>query len=392
MAKILSNHGSLHDSVLETPTCFPVETTRILADDRNAEFVSFSNNVTEAFRSNLDPESLHRMSSALQQEFIDQMHEAGVSMLPSMQHALPSGCEIGKILAIDVGGSTLRVSAVHLQGRSPTFTKTLCRPSMVMTTFSSYLIDEKIRNLEGKEFFRWMATRIWDSMDTNGQTLPRDTNMPMALTWSFPMEQISSCSGSMLPMGKGFHASKGLVGQDIGKLLETACREQGLLLKTQAIVNDATATLMSKAFETGTTYTSLVMGTGINAAAFLPTSSLSSIKYGRMGKQWMLDHKFVLVNTELSTFGAAIWPITKWDRELMAGLPSPEFQSLEYRAGGRYLGEIVRLVLLDAVDRGMIFKGRLPGGMEKPYSLDTSVIAKFERSVVPSLTFDDRYH
>ena len=46
--------------------------------------------------------------------------------------------------------------------------------------------------------------------------------------------------------------------------------------------------------------------------------------------------------------------------------------------GGYYLGEVFRLVLLDLHAQGAIFEGKHPTKFMKPYSIDTSVLAKIE--------------
>lgn len=101
-------------------------------------------------------------------------------MLPSYNHQLPGGHEVGQYLAVDVGGSTLRIALVELRGRDA-----VGRESEIVR-MSSFKIDNDIRNLEGMAFFDWMAERIRDMVSQNGQDPSRP--MPMALAWSFPIE------------------------------------------------------------------------------------------------------------------------------------------------------------------------------------------------------------
>jgi hexokinase len=63
----------------------------------------------------------------------------------------------------------------------------------------------------------------------------------------------------------------------------------------------------------------------------------------------------------------------------------PDFQPLEYLCTGRYLGEIVRLVILEAISTAGLFDGHIPEHLAEPYSLDTRVIAAFEADTSPSL-------
>ena len=86
----------------------------------------------------------------------------------------------------------------------------------------------------------------------------------------------------------------------------------------------------------------------------------------------------MLVNTEVSMFGKNILPTTRWDDYLNKMHVRPDFQPLEHLISGRYLGEIVRLILVEAVQVAGLFGGEVPSGLLNAYSLDTSILACFE--------------
>jgi len=46
---------------------------------------------------------------------------------------------------------------------------------------------------------------------------------------------------------------------------------------------------------------------------------------------------------------------------------------------GRYLGEILRLVICDLIDEGVIFLGQNTYKIETPYSFDTAFLSLMER-------------
>lgn len=116
----------------------------------------------------------------------------------------------------------------------------------------------------------------------------------------------------------------------------------------------------------------------MNAAIHLPISSISADKLGSRPPAWHAAAKHVLVNTELSMFGADIWPLTRWDRLLDAQHPLPGFQPLEMLIGGRYVGEIVRLVLGEGVTDWGLCGGSMPAGLDGWYALDTETVARLE--------------
>ena len=176
-----------------------------------------------------------------------------------------------------------------------------------------------------------------------------NARLEMVLAWSFPIEQTSPRSGKVMPMGKGFNATHGVEGQDLSELIMQACGARGLNVQMRAIVNDGTATLLAQAYRNPSTRMSLILGTGTNVGIYLPVSTLGKGKMTGRPASWHSAAKHVLINTEISMFGKDILPTTTWDDELNARHMRPDFQPFEYLTTGRYLGEIVRLVLVDAI-------------------------------------------
>lgn len=321
------------------------------------------------FDAPLRPRSLHAMSEQLQAEFRTKLQSSNICMLPSFHHTLPTGRECGDFVALDVGGSTFRIALVHLSG------KHTAEDGMDIKKMKSFAIDKRIRDLKGKAFFDWMATRIEEVLGSNQNSV---VPLSMAMAWSFPIEQTSTRSGSLLTMGKGFCATHGVEGYDLYELLMESCKERKLQVQLQAIVNDSSATLLSQAYRDPSTRLSLILGTGMNSAIYLPVSALAQGKYGSRPDSWYASAKEVLVNTELSMFGKDILPASRWDHYLNANHDLPDFQPLEHRVSGRYLGELVRLILIEAIETAGLFDGMMPAKLQEPYSLDTGVIAVFE--------------
>ena len=145
-----------------------------------------------------------------------------------------------------------------------------------------------------------------------------------------------------------------------------------------ALVNDTEGTLLSHAFANPATSISLILGTGLNAAIHLPLSVFSQKKLAGRPRQWTEAAKTVLVNTELSMFGAGVFPTTVADRELDAASTQPGFQPLEQMTSGRYLGEICRLLFAQGVKEGALFDGLMPAGMRVRFGFDTGNMAFLE--------------
>lgn len=173
-------------------------------------------------------------------------------------------------------------------------------------------------------------------------------------------------------------AATGLLGQDLGDLIQNACSRRGLKVQLNALVNDSSATLLSKAYMDPTTRFALILGTGVNASVHLPVHILAPGKFGVRPSSWHESAKHVIVNTELSMFGAGILPYTKWDRLLLAAHANPDFQPLEHFVSGGYLGEITRLVLVEGIQTVGLFGGIVPKSLEERYSLETETISRIE--------------
>ena len=164
-----------------------------------------------------------------------------------------------------------------------------------------------------------------------------------------------------------------------------------------SIVNDSSATLLSRAYEDPSTRFAVILGTGFNISVHLPVSSLASTKYKGYPQTWLDEATHVLVNTECSMFGKNVFPTTRWDDQLNDTHVRPDFQPFEHMISGRYLGEIVRLIIVEAVRTAGLFSGEMPENLSEPYSLDTGTIAAMEMDHSKHYTnatalFQQRHH
>lgn len=153
-----------------------------------------------------------------------------------------------------------------------------------------------------------------------------------------------------------------------------------------SIVNDSSATLLSRAYEDPSTRFAVILGTGFNIAVHLPVSALAMSKYKGYPQKWLDEASHVLVNTELSMFGKNVFPTTRWDEQLNEAHIRPDFQPFEHMISGRYLGEVVRLIIVEAVRTAGLFSGEMPDKLSETYSLETGTIAAMEMDETKNLT------
>ncbi|KAI1822062.1 hexokinase-1 [Xylaria intraflava] len=354
-----------------------------LKDERKAAAASraiaeFLKEAEELLVDPVEGDRLRTFSSKLKAQFRERLQTHLECMLPSFNHLLPTGKETGRYLALDVGGSTLRVALVELKGRDAN------QQGCEIVRMISFKITPEIKRLEGMAFFDWMAERIYEVIHKDGEVNTEDT-IPMGLAWSFPVEQVSLGGGLLMGMGKGFLATNGLLGKDLGEVIKSASQKRGLKVHLASIINDGSATLLSQAYMHAETQFGLILGTGTNMAVHLPVSAVSRSKYGTRPESWFRSASHVIVNTELGMFGHDILPLTRWDERLNDSHPRPDFQPFEHLVSGYYLGEICRLAIVEAVQTTGLLGGELPPSLAEPYSLDTEILSRIEADTSSTL-------
>lgn len=210
-------------------------------------------------------------------------------------------------------------------------------------------------------------------------------------------------SATLMPMGKGFTITENL---DLGSTLlqgydrhtrrqdasddessRVKRRKLGPLprLRIAAITNDTIATLCSLAYSVKSLPNSrvaagLIVGTGVNATIPMKFDNLGPQKLERIRSKAPTAQETV-VNTEITIAGAAA-PLkqltTKWDGQLDQGTARPGFQPLEYMTGGRYIGELIRLIFFDYMTndhRPPVPAAHLPASVVHNYSLTTTFVS-----------------
>ncbi len=162
-----------------------VEGETAIRDGRRIGPTEFMGMVENAFQGLVGRKRLVELSDGLKKQFLESLFDNPLCMLPSYNHQLPSGKEVGTFLALDVGGSTFRVALIELSGR-----KTDGEGCTILKR-NSFKIDRTVKQLKGVLFFDWMAERIGEvlSGQTEGHGIS-DAPLSMGLAWSFPIEYV----------------------------------------------------------------------------------------------------------------------------------------------------------------------------------------------------------
>ena len=149
--------------------------------------------------------------------------------------------------------------------------------------------------------------------------------------------------------------------------------------QVDALLNDTTGCLLACAYKRPECAIGVIIGTGINAC-YVEELGNAELYEGDAPK----DAKKVLINTEWGAFGSsgALEIIrTKYDIELDFHSRNPGQQIYEKLISGMYLGEIVRLVIHDAVESGILFEGKHQPVLDRRGVFLTKFISDIEADV-----------
>jgi len=296
-------------------------------------------------------------------------HEgATVAMLPSFVTNRPTGKEKGSYLALDLGGTNFRVCEVYLEGQSS-----------VRLRQKKFTIPEDCKNADGEVLFDFLANSVESFLKDSG--VSTDQDLELGFTFSFPVNQTALNAGNLLVWTKGFHCSN-TEGKDVVEMLNQAFVRKGLKVKVAALVNDTVGTLMSHAYNDPQTLVGVILGTGTNAAYVESANAIPKWTGGEIKSNEMI------INTEWGAFDneRKVLPWTKYDEQQDQEGTNPGRQTFEKMISGMYLGEIVRLVCKDLIDRKILFGGMSSPEMDTPGKFETAYMSRIERDHTSELT------
>jgi len=310
----------------------------------------------------IDQNMIQKLKEHMMKQMKDGLEREGqtINMIPTFVGKVPTGNEKGQFLAVDVGGSNFRVVKASLPGDGV---------SNIRLEEVKEPISEEIKTGTGEAMFDYIAEGIKKFVP---EACEDGEDMPLGVTFSFPIDQTSIDSGTLNRWTKGFSAS-GVVGVDVCKLLNEALLRKGVKrVKVAALINDTTGTLASGGAGNPSCFIGLILGTGTNAAYVEDTKKIKKLSAEQIG-----DQDKMLINTEWGAFDQErlVLPITKYDNALDMRSPNPGQQIYEKMISGKYLGEIARLVIEDLTFQKQIFtsqqvvpeKFATPGAFETMY-------------------------
>jgi len=275
--------------------------------------------------------------------------ESSLKMIPSFVGP-PKGTEKGRYLALDLGGTNIRILAVELDGKG----------NASVSAVSRFVVPEQKMCGTGIELFDYIAECIQLFLEEQG--ISRQQTHDLAFTFSFPVEQHSLASGKLIGWTKNFTAS-GVVGRDVVAMLAEALKRKDLgCIHIVALANDTVGTFVAKCYSNPSCHMGVILGTGTNAC--YPEKVAHILKCpdpGPFGE--------MIINME---WGGFSWlKMNHYDRDLDCASHNAGKQHLEKMVSGMYLGEIARQVIVDMMTRGLLFRETNLSVFSKEYILHT---------------------
>ena len=242
-----------------------------------------------------------------------------LQMLPAFV-GKPRGDETGQYLALDFGGTNVRVACVELLGGGATQIRKLHKVAL-QDRAAGY--DYTAASVQVDELFDFIARQVARVADGGGQFLGH--------SFSYGSKQTAIGRADFIGWTKEIKVS-GIAGQDINATLAAALTRQNLAaVRPVAVLNDTVATLLTAAYAMPAADMGSVCGTGQNTCYYE--------KQPRHGDR----SREMAYNAESGGFDRL--PFSRFDNELDAVSEHPGRQRMEKMVAGRYLGELARRIL-----------------------------------------------
>lgn len=299
-------------------------------------------------------------------------------MIPTFVTKIPTGKEKGLYLAADLGGTNFRVCSIDLHG-DHTF-------DLKQSKFPVPL--DLMKGTSSDALFSFLSKKIGNFLDEHHDSLDETVKLSMGFTFSFPVEQTAIDRGKLIRWTKGFDLPD-CVGRDVVECLQRHIDIAGIPVIVIALGNDTVGTLLSRAYSNdigqskARTILGAIFGTGTNGAYYESISNIPKLAGTTIPK----ETTGMVINMEWGSFDNSldILPITKYDTAVDKETSNKGYHLFEKRISGMFLGELLRVSLIDLFKKGLIFidlyhsrKESLPHRLTEPFLLSSEVLSYLE--------------
>ena len=247
--------------------------------------------------------------------------ESSLRMLKSYV-GLPTGKETGEYLALDFGGTNLRVLRIQLKGEGKfEILKKVAKPLKVEGVYDFIGPDST-----AEQMFDFIAELVDEAIDGD-----HTKKYLLGHTFSFPAEQSDLYNAKLIIWTKEF-ATPGVEGKVVNDLLKEALHRQGIdNVEPTAVINDTVAVLLAAAYKQPDVYIGSIYATGHNTCYLEPYADSA-------------DEPMIL-NLESGGFMKLV--PNRFDEAFDQASEKPGEQRLEKMVSGRYMGELFGMALAE---------------------------------------------
>ncbi|ERF74929.1 Hexokinase [Endocarpon pusillum Z07020] len=300
-------------------------------------------------------------------------HEgANIPMNPTWVMGFPTGDEQGTFLALDMGGTNLRVCEIMLPEEKGEF-------DIIQ---SKYRMPEELKTGNAEELWEYVADCLQQFIEYHHEDEDLGA-LPLGFTFSYPATQDYIDHGVLQRWTKGFDID-GVEGHDVVEQFEAVLKKRNLPITVAALVNDTIGTLIASAYTDPAMKIGCIFGTGCNSAYMENCGSIPKLKHLNLPEDTPMA-----INCEYGAFDNehVVLPRTPYDVTIDENSPRPGQQAFEKMIAGLYLGEIFRLVLVDLHEnKNLIFEKQDISKLKKPYTLDASFLSLIEEDPFENLS------
>ena len=242
---------------------------------------------------------------------------------------LPSGKETGEYLALDFGGTNVRVSLIRLDGAGRfEIVKRVGRPLIVEGEY-----DYVGKGSTREQMFDFIAGLIDETIGGN-----HEKKFYLGHTFSFPSKQTDLNNAKLIIWTKEF-ATAGVEGEVVNDLLVESLKRRGISnVEPVAVINDTVAVLLSAAYKHEETFIGSIYATGHNTCYLEPSiQDINGVGSGGM-----------ILNLESGGF-MKLAP-NRFDVAYDKISEKPGEQRLEKMVSGRYMGELFGMALSELLN------------------------------------------
>ncbi|CEP18205.1 hypothetical protein [Parasitella parasitica] len=264
-----------------------------------------------------------------------------LKMIPSFVTGYPTGSEQGTYLALEISGVDIYVCRVRLKGEG----------GKLAINQYQYKIPDHLTAGDGiSTLIDYIVDCVADFQQRVGSS--QEMVYAMGISLGFAVRQTGLNKGSIEALEHGFEYPNA-IGSDVVDLFHQGFKAKGLSVRVVAMANDAVCTLLAHAYQHPSTRIGIVHSAGTNCAYYDKVSNMKTLSAAADCKEGKLQSDMI-INTEWCNISSHYLPVNRFDDAVDLESNNKGVHAFEKMSTGMYLGELVRLVLVEFADHQLL--------------------------------------